>query len=317
MRYTYGTAVCTFNGAHRVKACLDSLDLVPSMKQMSKKLVIEDKTPPEGLDNHNALVEIVNSHPGWELVSMEEWGNMQGCADRALKECTTDFVWYVSDDIITLGDPLKYFMVWAEQAPKDILDNTGTIGHPIYHAVTHLANPLIGWLKPSSFAISIHNEFFNDPLNTWAKDKGPVQFDTHFPMVPAMSGEVNGAAFILKRDAWREVGGFDKKWDALDQEICYSIYTETPRIIYTLPGDPVLHGGGCAQNSSFIGLRPVSAYNHGDARCKEIFGLDIAGIEEKAHKICGERAQIWQPRMIDAWRQITDSNGWPFRWRWL
>lgn len=308
MRYTYGATIETFNGARRVEKLLGCLDASCDMSKFSRKIVVEDKCPENG--NHDKLAAIVAKHPGWELVSLPEWGNMQGCADYALLKCETDFVWCISDDVVPLGDPFKNFLLWAENANEKAVDNVGAVAPSIYHAVTHLVNA--GWL-PGGCHADVQEQFYS--MN-WMAGREAVQFDCHTPLIPSVCAHINGAVYCLRRDAWDKVGGFDLNWDVCDQEISYSIQLETDYIIVHIPTDPWIHAGGCAQNASFIELQAKSSWHHNDQRCIENFGSSLIETHHKVHAIAREKSEKWQTVITPDFFEMCERTG-GFKWKFV
>lgn len=308
MRHTYGLTVETFNGARRIEkllSCLEKCDL----SKFSVKHVVEDPCPDGGI-NHARLLDLVSNHPGWQLVTLPQWGNMQGCADYAMKTCETDWVCCVPDDAVPLGDPFKNFLLWAENARTDVVAQTGAIAPTIYHSMTHLLRA--GWL-PGGCHAEVNEQFYNLP---WMDGKEPVQFDCTDSMVPSICCNVNGAGYYLRRDAWAKVGGYDLSWDVYDQEISYSIQLETDYLILRLPTDPWIHAGGCAQNASFEQLRLASSDAHHDESCNRIFGGSILETEQRSHASAREKAVKWQDIITRDFHEMCERTG-GFRWRYL
>ena len=315
MKHTYGIAVPTFNGCHRVDVLLTCLDKAPSTATVHRKIVVEDKMPDhmESTANHAGLVAAVARHPGWELITLDKWSNMQGTAQKCMELCDTEFVFMISDDIACVGDPLRHFINYAENADNDIVEHIGGAALPIMHANTHLLNAGV-------FTFGTHwntiQQFYADPLNTWLKDMQPIHYDTRWPQVPIISGQFNGAAFVLARKAWQEIGGFDLSWDVLDQYISYQIYFKTKYFILIINGDPFFHAGGCAQNGGWDELRARSKHAHSDERCREIFGDWIAETETRAREIAEKRQMEWGNTILkDFYKNLENSR--IYQWRYV
>jgi hypothetical protein len=315
MRNTYGIAIPTFNGAYRVDVLLECLERCPSISKMSKKIVVEDKMPEldfRSHKNHCELEEAVMKRPGWELVSLDKWSNMQGTSEACMQYCCTDFVWMISDDIACVGDPFKLPMYYLENTDPEITDKIGGAAVPIYNSIPDLRR---AGIFESADHINIHEEFYHSPFNGWLKDMKPVHFDLLYSIVPTVSAQFNGAAFILRRSAWQKVGGFNLNWDVLDQYMSYQIYFKTDYLIVLLQADPFYHAGACAQNSGWEQLSAMSSYHHSEERCIELFGQGILDTEKKVRGITMERASQWQDRIRDDFFKIS-SNG-TYAWRFV
>ena len=325
MKYSYGVVICTFDGAERVGLLLESMAKCKTLEKFSKKIVVEDKVPEEkreiGLDwypwkhtvneSHHKLIPIMAEHPDWEWVSLRHWGNMQGCANEAIKACNTDFVWYISDDVLVAGDPFRHLLSWTENADKSLIDITGLISPKIYNSDELVRRKILKDQIPSLLQV----EFYDDPFNTWFKNP-PDQLSVRLTQIPHISGIVNGGSFIVKRDAWESVGGIHPDWDVLDQELSYSIYLETDRIIYSIPTDPLFHCGGCAQNGGFTEIRAESLFHRLGTRCVDIFGSTIEDVDKKVHDIAVARTELWQNKLLEDFFRIAESDS-NFLWKFL
>src|SRR5438477_7367524 len=90
-----GVAIVTYNGANRVAALLNSLEV--DRPWIDEILVSEDLCPyPE---NRVKLQEVCDAYQV-RLRTAETWGCMQGTATRAMEWMSTDVVALLSDDVL-------------------------------------------------------------------------------------------------------------------------------------------------------------------------------------------------------------------------
>lgn len=303
MRYTYGVFIRTFNGPHRVDALLRSMKTCGSIGLMKRRLVIEDLSP---ILSHESLVEVMAKYSDWELVSCDGWVNMQGTAQRGFEECDTDFVFLVSDDTLMTGDPFKNVIKWLENCPQDVAEITGGIAPSTYQLTTDLVKA--GYFPGDKLHSELQKIFYDDPFDTWFKDFQPIQFHSNI-VLPSVGGNVHGQAYCLNRKAWKEVGGYDQAWHGDDQDISYKIWLNTSRIIYSLPTDPILHCGAAAGAEAFHYKEAVSQGS--SDRCIDLFGKDPVAMGRDIAKIIGERAVVWQEKMVIAFNSLG------FYWRFV
>ena len=286
MRFSYSVAIMSFAGAERAGYLIQTINNLPIVHLMDRLIVVEDLCPV--LEKHDEYLSMIGRFPGWELVSKKEWGNAQGTAQEAIKQCDSDFIFLLEDDQLAVGDPFSDIISFLDNCSPELADITGAVQLSHFQATTDLKDA--GMFPPFEFGgryiiedgvrrpnpKNVINVFYNDPLNTWFKGIKKLEDKN----LPSLGMNAHGQGSLISKKAWVMCGGYDSRWHAFDQVLSYRIWMNTPYIIYSFPTDPFYHCGACAQCGDYYS-HDVGASQGSEERCVEIFGMLPKDIETK------------------------------------
>lgn len=226
MEFTKALSIQTYKGAKRVKYLLESLDKygwVPF-----PVYVFED---PSSKEHEEELKEVCNNY-NVRLGKRPTWGNMQGCFQFAMEQTTEELMILMSDDILVQPGWYEEHLSWW--------DKVGSIVGA--SAFSHWdSSELIekGIIKDRyEFYSKLPNSF-----TTIANNCASCYTE------PDIIHAVHGSCFALRRDVWKNQGGFAQDFLAQDEDISRKIWVNTDLICARFPGEPLLHLAGAAQAS--------------------------------------------------------------------
>lgn len=220
-------AITTFGNPERLTKLFTAFDMVNWPP--CEVYVVED---PSNEVVHDGYVDLSRRY-GVPLITMPEWGCMQGSAEAALEHATADWVVYWPDDALPTVGCVDNLIQWATvfSLPEHSGWKVGAFQTPYWNYQTD------DGLYPGR-----HRDTALNSDQRWLLG---VPHNPHW-YGPAYYVNVNGAGFVVRREAWKAAGGFPTKTWCLDEHLSCKLWLATDYSIVTIPGPPAVHVGGMA-----------------------------------------------------------------------
>jgi len=277
MDLTFSIAIPSFEGSHRVDALLLSIDRFS--KWDGEIVVCEDKSPrPQPIEDPYRIViaKWKQRFPGLRLVKLKEWGNMQGASQKAVEQCSGDIIIYLSDDTIISQNTLEYITYfWTH---NDI--------ERLHCGLQRIA------VRNACDIPGLREQFYSIPLLAWHDNSFTPDVER-----PHICPGVHGSGFVVRKDVFKEVGGFNPNFLMLDEDLSVRVMTKTDQVSYALPNPALLHYGAAAQAGSHGVVDTVNHYEECEKAWglkRELFWTHLGGILDERMRVYDLRKYIEQ-----------------------
>lgn len=229
-------AITTYAAPRRLEVILEAFDRFGWPTVPVK--VYEDVSS----DEYSGTYEKICSKRGLEYKRLPKWGGMQGSAQFAAENTSSDWMIYFPDDVL----PTRNSMILIENNISMMPEHVGAIQIPYWnYEQLSGVEPVVTSADLSKIRASIPM-FSRDAMFTGSLDwLDLVPWNPHW-YGPAFYLNVNGAGFCLRMETWRKTGGFPTRTWCLDEHISCKIWLETDYTIASVPGAPIVHMGGAS-----------------------------------------------------------------------
>lgn len=243
---------------------------------LDEVLIVEDPST----DLAHASFERLAKDNYIPLYTMPEWGCMQGSAQAMMEQSKSDWIIYWPDDLLPTPGCVESAMEWCRlfSTPRFEKAHVGAFNVPY-------------WNYEDLFPGKERYEMLASDDFEWLHS---VPWNPHW-YGPCYYVNVNGAAFALRREAWKAAGGFPKKTWCLDEHISCKMWLETDWTIASVPGPPAIHGGGMSTPDQHNNGRAHHRHSTLDGWYDE-WGPPPGGSKEVLGERCREKMREAQKR---------------------
>lgn len=243
-------AIVSYNTRDLLRACLRSLQTHSDAANL--EIIVIDNASRDG-SAHMVRQEF----PDVQLIESAHNSGYGAANNRALQEARGEFVWILNSDTTIESATIATMLEWMRAQPR-----CGAIGtRLILPAGT--TQPSCA-LDPSLFAVFIEQTYLDKlmPGNRYAGSYAMTDWDYNdLREVP----QVCGASLLVRRAAWRALGGFDESYFMYfeDTDLCVRLREAGWKIWY-LPAARVHHHLGASSAGAWRErARMVAHYNRG------------------------------------------------------
>ncbi len=239
--------IVTFNSGEVIAKCLDSLRNLVTAEDIS--VVVVDN------GSSDQTVRLVTERSEWVTLIQDENHGFGAGNNRGALEGEEEFLLFLNPDTEVRTGAIRKM--------ADFLDeklHTGIVGPAILNAAGDRTLSSFRFLTPL-FSIWIAlglQRFF--PLN---RIEGRTHILRYPPEVNSSVDRILGAAFMIKRDLFTQIGGFDERFFLYSEEedLCRRVWEMGRSVVY-LPGAEVVHSGGhSTETGSYLAVAS-SAWSH-------------------------------------------------------
>jgi GT2 family glycosyltransferase len=221
--------IVNFNTRDHLAACLESV-----LAESPAEVVVVDNASQDG------SVDLMRSkYPRVTLHANADNRGYGAAANQAIASCGTPYVLVLNADTRLVPGALAALVAHLER-------------HPEAAVVGPLLRRLDGTVEPSYFPFpgSLKWLLENEPL-AWALPHLPVGREQFLrltaPTTDRVVPWVKGAALLIRRSAFEEVGGFDEVYFMYFEEVdlCFRLHARRREVHFT-PAATVVHVGGAS-----------------------------------------------------------------------
>ena len=278
--------VPSYKGAWRLERLLESVKLFDPVARAYRWTVYED---PSTRCSTKAYERVCRRY-AVDFVRLPEWSNMHGAARFAFEHSSSDWVFYLGDDVLATPDSISK----AIEFVRNNNPQTVALIQPSYWNAHDLS--VEGYDGSPGFMPHGENKRVNGRpiLLTVKEDMYSLSPDwvTRVPRNPHWDGagvarpyiNVNGVGFLCHLPTWHDVGGFAFQSWCLDESISWKVWTRSPRGVVCLPGNPLIHYFGAATLSN-----PPQSDAYKEEKWIEEFGLTKQECDVRVRDIMAER----------------------------
>jgi GT2 family glycosyltransferase len=207
------------------------------------------------IDNHSADAPchtLIEQFPWITLLLSDENLGFGRANNLAVNHSTGQYLLFLNPDTLLIGDALKQMLLALKRLPRGgavgckLLNPDGTLQSTCVQPFPTIANQLlaVGWLQRRWPALPLWGR-----QAAYANEPGKVH-DVDF---------VSGAAILVRRDVFLQVGGFNPDYFmyAEETELCLAIHSAGYKVGHT--GDALItHFGGQSTKTCHDSFAPVT-----------------------------------------------------------
>lgn len=280
-------AIVSFNTCDLLRACLRSLEEREAEGEAALEIIVADNGSSDG------SVDMVRAEfPAVRVLTLGENVGFGRANNAALREARGRFFCLLNSDAETLPQALSQAKAFLEAHPQ-----VGLAGGQLLWPD---GRPQTSWGEDPTLAGVLAEQTFR---GAWQK-RGPAP-SAAAPASAAGSGprdveQICGAFMLIRREAWRQVGGFDPAYFMYNEDVDLNVRLRRAgwRVVF-LPAVLIRHHLGASSRADWqTRARMVSAYNESRFYYFSRYGGAAAGQRLRAYCLLGATIRLLGWRLL-------------------
>jgi len=292
-------AVVSYNTKGLLRACLASLQARQAEGEARLEVIVADNGSNDG------SLEVVRADPTVRLV--ETGGNVGfGRANNlALRDARGRFFCLLNSDAEALPGALAGALAFLDACP-----DVGLVGGQL---VWPDGRPQASWGGDPTLAGVWREQTFWGAFRARATPPAPEP-----PALPRDVDQISGAFMVIRREAWRQVGGFDPAYFMYNEDVDLNVRLRQAgwRVVF-LPNVLVRHHLGASSRADWrTRARMVSAYNRSRGHYFARYQGPAAGRRLRSYCLLGAAIRLSGWTLLSAVRPAARDKVKLFREVW-